>query len=117
MAELDVIPAPFTNGTSLTPQVNIGTKCLVGIIFPATWTTAGLTFQASGDGGTTFGELLDETATAKAVSSVTGGAYTIVEVDPTKWRGINCLKVRSGTVGAPINQTGVTLQLLTRMVF
>lgn len=116
---IDSIPAAIAQGASLSGQVNIGGKTLVGIAIPAGWTTAGLTFQESGDGGTTFGELLDETDTAKSVSSITGGAYTVIAVDPTKWRGINCIKVRSGTVGTPVNQSntgGVTLTLLTRFI-
>lgn len=116
---LDVVSVPIAAGASgLSGVVRLGGKTLVGIVIPSTWVTAGLSFQASHDDGTTFGELLDETATAKSVSSITGGAYTVIAVDPTKWRGIWCLKVRSGTSGAPVNQTGnPTLLLLTRFVF
>jgi len=118
MAELDPITATIASGQRLSGAVSIANKTLVGIVIPANWTTASLSFQASGDGGTTFGELLDETATAKSVSSITGGAYTVIAVDPTKWRGITSLKVRSGTSGAAVNQTNtVNLVLLTRMVF
>jgi hypothetical protein len=115
---IDVIPVPIAAGvTGLSGVIGLGGKTLVGIILPVAWVTAGLSFQASGDGGVTFGELLDETATARSVSSVTGGVYTVIAVDPTKWRGINCIKVRSGTSGAPVNQTGApTLQLLVRFV-
>src|SRR5579872_177087 len=115
---IDAISVAIPAGAGgLSGAVGLGGKTLVGIVFPAAWVTAGLSFQASGDGGQTFGELLDETATAKSVSSVTGGAYSVVAVDPTKWRGINEIKVRSGTSGAPVNQTGSpTLQLLVRFV-
>ena len=117
MANLDVINAQIGAGAALSGAVNIGDKTLVGIAIPANWTTAGLSFQASADGGTTFGELLDETATGKSISSITGGAYTVIAVNPTKWRGIVCLKVRSGTSASPVKQAqAVTLQLLTRMV-
>lgn len=114
----DTVSAVIPAGASLSAQVNLGGKTLVGIVLPANWTTASLSFQASGDGGATFGELDDATAAAIAVSSITGGAVVSVAVDPTKWRGINCIKVRSGTAGAPVNQTNtVTLSLLTRFVF
>ena len=115
---LDAIPVAIGSGAAISAQINIGQKTPVAIAVPANWTTAALSFQASGDGGATFGELLDATATAVSVSSITGGAYTVIQLDPTKWRGINCLKVRSGSSGAPVNQTNsVTLQLLTRFVF
>jgi hypothetical protein len=109
----------IAQGASLSAAAFLAPKVLCGIVIPATWVTAGLTFQASGDGGITFGELLDETATAKSVSSVAGGAYTEIAVDPTKWRGISCIKVRSGTAASPVAQSavgGVTLTLLRRLV-
>lgn len=115
---IDAISVPIPAGaTGLSAAVGLGGKTLVGIVIPAAWLTAGISFQASGDGGVTFGELLDETATARAISSVAGGAYTVIAVDPTKWRGINEIKVRSGTSATPVNQTGApTLLLLIRFV-
>lgn len=115
--QLDQVIATIQSGQSLSAAVSIGDKILVGLIIPAAWTTAGVTFQASGDGGTTFGELVDATATAIAVSSIAGGAYTVVALDPTKLRGINRLKVRSGTVGTPVAQgSTVNVTLLTTQV-
>src|SRR5262245_1418692 len=116
---IDVVNAPIGSGQSLSGQINLGGKTLVGIFLPSGWTTAGLSFQASPDGGATFAELDDTTAAAITVSSVTVGANGMfIAVDPTKWRGINCIKVRSGTVGAAVNQgSAVTVQLLTRFVF
>lgn len=115
---LDVVPATIAAAGNLSPAINIGQKTLVGIVVPANWTTAGISFQASYDGGTTFGELLDQTATAIAVSSVTGGAVAHIAFDPTKLKGVNCIKVRSGTSATPVTQTNqVTLQLLLRFVF
>ena len=62
--------------------------------------------------------ILVATATAIGVSSVTGGAYTVIAVDPTKLRGVNCLKLRSGTSGTPVPQTNaVNVQLLTRVCY
>jgi hypothetical protein len=114
---IDSIPAAIAAGASLSAQVNIGGKTLTAIAVPTNWTTASLSFQGSGDGGATFGELLDEAAAAKSITSVSGGAYAVIAVDPTKWRGITCIKVRSGTAATPVNQAnGVTLQLLTRFV-
>lgn len=115
---LNSVPVQITSGTALSSEIDIGGWTLVGIVVPSNWTTSGLSFQASADGGQSFGELLDMTATAIAISSVPGGAQAFIAVDPTKWRGVRSLKVRSGTSSAPVNQTNtVTLQLLTRFVF
>src|SRR5260370_1398523 len=100
---VDVVNAVIQAAGNLSPQVNLGGKTLVGIFLPSNWTAAGLSFQASPDGGGTFAELEDATAAAVAVSSITAGAAGMyVAIDPAKWRGINCIKVRSGLVGAPV---------------
>lgn len=113
---VDTQQVQISSGQSLSGQVNLGGKTLVGVFLPSGWTTAGLTFQASPDGGTTFGELQDATAAAVSISSVAAGIY--VALDPTKWRGINCIKVRSGTSGAPVNQVStVQLTLVQRFIF
>lgn len=113
---VDIVPAVIGAGAALSAQVNLGQKTLVGIFLPSGWTTASLSFQASPDGGATFGELLDSAAAAIAVSSVAAGNY--ITLDPAKWRGINCIKVRSGTAGAPTNQVSqVSVSLVTRFVF
>lgn len=117
--DLDLgVTAAIAAAQALSGQVNLGAKTLVGIFVPAAWTTAGMSFQASADGGLTFGELVDQTATAIAVSSITGGAAVFIAFDPTKLRGVNCIKVRSGTAGAPVNQVSqVTLELVLRSIF
>lgn len=112
--DLEYIPILIANGTSLSAQINLGAKTLVGIIMPAAWTAAALTFQSSGDGGQTFQELQDG---AGAAVTVTANQATNIQLDPTKWRGANCLKVRSGTTGTPVNQgADRTLQLVVRSV-
>jgi hypothetical protein len=112
---VEIVTATITAGTALSAQVNIGDRQLCGIYIPSNWTTASMSFQASPDGGTTFGELLDNTATAISVSSVT--ASNFIALDPARLRCVNCIKVRSGTSGAAANQTNtVVVQLLTRYV-
>jgi hypothetical protein len=115
---IDAIPVAIPAGaTGLSAAVGLGGKTLVGIVIPVAWVTAAISFQASGDGGQTFGELMDETPAARSIGSITGGVYTVIAVDPTKWRGINQIKVRSGPSGAAVNQTGApTLLLLLRFI-
>jgi hypothetical protein len=116
---LNQVPAAIAQGTSLSPEVDIGGWSLVGIWVPSAWVTAGITFQASID-SQNWAELEDQTATAISVSSITGGANTFIAFDPTKVRGVRAIKVRSGTAASPVNQTasgGVTLTLLTRFIY
>jgi len=90
----------ITNGTSLSPQVDLGNKVLVGIAMPAAWTAADLTFQVSVDGGTTWLNLQN----ASAEVDYKAAASQFVGVDPTFLRGFPSIKVRSGTATTPVAQ-------------
>jgi hypothetical protein len=105
------IPVTISNGQSLSPAVALGEFVLTGIAMSAGWDVAPMTFQISADGGTTWGEMQ---STSAAVSyTVALGQY--IAIDPTLWRGINMIKVRSGPVGTPVPQTADRiLTLVTR---
>jgi hypothetical protein len=104
-------PVLIATGTALSAEVDLGNKILVGIAMPSGWDAAALTFQGSIDGGNTWLEL---TSTGGTAVSFTVAAGQFIVVDPTLWRGINAIKLRSGTSGAPVNQTANrTLTLIT----
>jgi len=106
------ITATIAASSSLSPEVDLGIGTLVGIAMPAAWTAAALTFQVSVDGGVTWNEL---TTSAGAAVSYTVAAGQFIAVDPTLWRGINAIKVRSGTSGSPVNQVSqAALTFVTR---
>ncbi len=110
---IDRIPAVIANGASLSPEVDLGARTLVGIAMPAAWTAAALTFQVSVDGGATWLNM----QTASAELSYTAAAGQYIGVDPALWRGVNAIKVRSGTSGTPVNQgQQATLTLICRTV-
>jgi hypothetical protein len=119
MSEVDNVACQIASGQSLSAEVDIGSKSLVGIIVPANWTTAGISLQASPDGGTTWGEVTTVAGTPFAIASLAGGTLAYqVAVDPTTLRGAQALKVRSGSQALPVNQTNtVTLKLVTRLPF
>lgn len=101
-------------GQALSPQVDLGAMTLVGIVTPAAWTAAGLTFQISPDGGATW---LEHYNSAGAETTFTVAASQYIAVDPTLWRGVYSLQLRSGTAGTPVNQTGgATLTLVLKFV-
>jgi hypothetical protein len=110
-AGLEPIVATIASGTALSAAVPLGAKTLHGIAMSAGWDAAALTFQVSYDGGTTFQEM----QSTSAVVSYTAAAAQFIAIDPAIWRGINMIKVRSGTSGAPVNQTADrTLNLIVR---
>jgi hypothetical protein len=121
MAEIDIVTATIAINGSLSGEVDIGTKSLVGLIVPATWIAASITFQVSPDGGTTWAVLMDPSTAGPytiATVTVTGGLPAAVAVDPTKLRGFVSYKIQSGTNGTPVVQTtAAVVQLITRLAF
>ena len=99
---LTTLPVTISNGTALSSGVPFGAKMLVGIAMSAGWDAAVLSFQVSYDGGTTYQEMVTSAGTA---IGYTVAANQFIAVDPTLWRGVNMVKVRSGTSGTPVNQT------------
>jgi hypothetical protein len=108
---IDWLTTTIADGTSLSAALGLGSKTLCGIILPSTWNAASLTFQCSPD-GTTFYEVV--TAAAGAAATVVAAAGQFVQIDPALWHGINLVKIRSGTSGAPVAQTGA--QVVTAVV-
>lgn len=93
--------ATIASGASLSDAKDMRTKTVVGIVMPATWTAADLTFQVSSDGGTTFREFVGD---AGAAVQYQVDAATQIAINPALWRGIDQIKVRSGTSSAAITQ-------------
>ena len=108
-------PAVIAAGESLSAATALGALTVVGISMPAAWTAAALTFQVSPDGGTTWQTLYDGAGNPVTVTAA-AGQFVIPLADPSYfWRGINMVKVRSGTASVPVNQVAAaTVNLLTR---
>jgi hypothetical protein len=111
---IDRLPVLIASGTSLSAAVPLGSKVLIGIGMPAVgWDAAALTFQGSLDGGITWLELMND-ASAAISAAVAAGQFIMLST-LFSWRAINHIKVRSGTSGAPVNQTADrTLTLVLR---
>ena len=98
--------ATIVSGASLSDSVAIPyTHTLIGIVMPAAWDTAALTFQGSFD-GSTFGDLYDDTGTEVTVPTAAG---RVVYISDANLRAVIALKLRSGTAGTPVNQTAERL--------
>ena len=93
----------IANNTALSAELDLGVSTLVGVIIPATWTAADLTFQASVD-GTNYFNLYDDNAGEVTVKG-TAGAYIVMR-NLDLWRGVRFLIIRSGTHSVAVNQGG-----------
>jgi hypothetical protein len=92
------------NGTALSNPIDLGAKVLCAIIVPSAWTAAGLSFQASDDGGATWFNIYDSTGTEAVVGSGAVVAGRRISLDPSLFAGVDFIRVRSGTSGVPVNQ-------------
>ncbi len=99
---LSTITATIASGAALSSAVYLGANFLVGIYIPSNWTSANVTFQASPDGGTTWGELYSYLG---AEITFVAAPSQFLAVDPTLWKGARSLIVRSGTAATPVNQS------------
>lgn len=110
----DALIANIANGAALSQSIYLlrgGNLVPCAIEMPAAWTAANITFDGSSDGANFFSvENVDGTE-----FTVTAEASRIIILDPTKLAGLAYLKVRSGPVGAPVNQGAARIvKVLTR---
>lgn len=110
---IQTLTATIAATASLSPQIDIGPGRLVGLLVPATWTTAAVTFQASPDGGVTWGNLFTSAGTEFSVAAAVG---EFMAIDPTALQGVVSLKVRSGTSASPVAQaSSAAVTLVTKL--
>ncbi|MBN9430802.1 MAG: hypothetical protein J0I45_00010 [Bosea sp.] len=101
-AQLATVTATIASGASLSGAADLGTGRLVGLIFPAAWTTAAITFQGSADGSTFFDLYDDATERAIASSSVVPSRFLALPI--ADWLMIRAVKLRSGSAATPVVQ-------------
>lgn len=93
----------IANGASLSGEVDLEGYSLVGIIMPAAWTAADLTFQAATTTEGTFCDVYDnsgvEVSTDADASRAIGTDGVALALAPFRF-----VKLRSGTTGTPVNQ-------------
>ena len=107
-------PISIQSGTSMSDLLNLGGLRLFGLTIPSDWTTADITFQMSPDEGVTWFDVHDASGQPAKVSASADGFFA---VDPRCFASIQNLRVRSGTAGAEVQQTGDrSLQLILRKV-
>lgn len=105
-------PLPTASGTPATVAGTINSAAslsgtitlpgeLVGILMPAAWTTANLTFQGSID-GTNFFDLYDDLG-VEVTAQVAGSRFIGIS-NSSPFRGLRSIRIRSGSSATPVNQ-------------
>jgi hypothetical protein len=93
--------AVIANGASLSGVIDLEQLNITGLLIPAAWTAADITFQVSPD-GTTFGDLVDSSGNEVKLSGIAAGKF--IGVNLAEASGVRYLKIRSGTSAAAVNQ-------------
>lgn len=90
-------------GESLSSVVDLADKPILGIIMPAEWTAANLSFRAAKDGSDEFKDIYNDTGAELVVQADAGRAIGIdvIAMGLAAWRR---LRIRSGTASAPVVQ-------------
>jgi hypothetical protein len=106
----DTSSVVISNGASVaSAPYALNGEHLVGIVMPATWDAAVLTFQASMD-GTNFANAYDNNGNEITVQAA---ASRWIEIPPGLLAAAKGIKVRSGTSGTPVTQTSAGNRALT----
>lgn len=92
----------ISSGTSITSATNLKGRVLVGIIMPAAWDAATITFQMS---DTEAGTYVNVIGISESELELTAAASQYLAIDPVNLYGCNYIKVRSGNAAAAVNQT------------
>lgn len=113
---MNVKTVTIATGASLSDAVNIENATMIGIIMPAAWTAANLTFQAAARETDTFANVYDDAGTEVSVTADASRAIPI-GTDLKALGSFRYLKIRSGTAAVPVNQAAarvITLFLKRR---
>lgn len=101
--------------TGLSPEIDLGGGTLFALELPAGWVSADVTFMAATSPGGTYRSVVGDDgvevkATVGAGDKIVPLANVAVHLAALRW-----VKIRSGTFGVPVNQTGApTINLLAK---
>ena len=91
------------SGSSVSPAVDLQNTALVGFFAPAAWTTAALQIQASADGSTNWGPIIDQYGSAISSWTALTALYPY-SIDSAAMLPFRYIRFLSGTVATPVNQ-------------
>ncbi len=103
----------IASGASLSSAASLNNATLVGVLAPAAWTAAGLSFEVALEPGGTFYPVRDAAGDVVECVGFSAGDYILLPAGA--FHGIAEIKVRSATSGSPVNQGAArTLTLVFR---
>lgn len=111
---VDTAIAAIAAGSAVSAPVSVGSFRLFGLVMPAAWTAAVITFLVSFDGGATWSNMYDKNG---AEISVAAGVSRYIALDPAEFAAVPMIKLRSGTAAAPVNQVAAaSISLILRSI-
>ncbi len=112
---IGLIEVTIPAGQSQSEEIALGGRTLVGILMPAAWTAAAMTFLAGAVSGT-LRKLVDKAGTELSIT-VAVDTYIYLPAVNSDLAGVRYLVLRSGTAATPVNQAAArVLQLVCRRV-
>lgn len=115
--EQSVRTVTIANGASQSGAISLGAYRLGGIIMPAAWTTAAITFLVCDTVDGTFVPLHDDVGTEVTIAAAAVAASRAIAIDElagslAQWEWV---RLRSGTTSAAVNQAAArTLKLVLK---
>ena len=102
--------ATITINESLSASVNMKGFSVLRITMPPAWDAADLTFQVSDDGGSSYNNVYWDWGPEMVVDAA---ASIVIELSPfVLLHHIDQIKIRSGTAGVPVAQSGTVEVIL-----
>ena len=98
----------IADSASLSEEIDLGSAVLVALQPDSGWNTNAISFQSRGEDNA-LGTLKYEGVEVSAAAVV---ALDMITFSPSKFAGVRYLKVRSGTAGSAVNQTGDSILTL-----
>lgn len=123
---LSLVEVAIANGAALSGVVDLRDQRLVGIVMPAAWTAAAITFvgaptdpgkRASSAGLEPFQKVVDDAGAEVSLTAAASTYIVLKQVTQDMLRGLALVQVQSGTTASPVNQGAarkLTLMLESR---
>jgi hypothetical protein len=114
---MDTATVTVADGESSSGALRLDEYALFGLVMPAAWTSASVSFDVSTD-GSTYQHLYDEYGSEVTLGVEAGKSYGFSAGFASRFLAWKYVKVRSGVAGSFVNQSGAdrAITLLGRVM-